>query len=66
MNNDFNKVVLGICVIVILCCLFIAMKYENRQDGIMNGISYKETPLQLPVKESKEYQSFERAVKTTN
>lgn len=58
MNNDFNKAVLGICTVVILCCLFIAMKYEKE-------VSTKTIPLQLPVKENKMTQSFEEAVKIT-
>jgi len=66
MDNEFNRAVVGICIIVILCCLFIAMKYENR-GGFVGRVSGKEIPLQLPVKESKlRYKSFEEVVKHTN
>lgn len=66
MNNEFNRAVVGICIIVILCCLFIAMKYENRE-GFVGRVSGKEIPLQLPVKEGNlRYKSFEEAVKHTN
>lgn len=66
MHNEFNRVVLGICIIVILCCLFIAMKYENRE-GFVSKFSGKEIPLQLPVKESSiQHKTFEEAVKHTN
>lgn len=50
MDNEFNRAVLGICIIIILCCLFITMKYENRE-GFVEKVSGKEIPLQLPVKE---------------
>lgn len=66
MNNEFNRSVVGTCIIVILCCLFIAMKYESRE-GFVGRVSGKEIPLQLPVKESNlRYKSFEEAVKQTN
>jgi hypothetical protein len=66
MNNEFNRAVVGICIIVILCCLFIAMKYENRE-GIVGSVTVKEIPLKLPVKEgSIRHKSFEEAVKNTN
>lgn len=66
MNNEFNRAVVGICVIVILCCLFIAMKYENKE-GFVGRVSGQEIPLQLPVKESSiRHKSFEEAVKYTN
>lgn len=63
MDNEFNRLVLGICIIVILCCLFIAMKYENRE-GIVERVSGKEIPLQLPVKE-KPNKTFEHLNKRT-
>lgn len=63
MNNQFSKVVLGICIIVILCCLFIAMKYENRE-GFVGRVSGKEIRLQLPVKE-KPNTTFEHLNKRT-
>lgn len=63
MDNEFNRVVLGICIIVIICCLFIAIKYENRE-GIVGRVSGKEIPLQLPVKE-KPNKTFEHLNKGT-
>lgn len=51
MNNEFNRAVVGICIIVILCCLFIAMKYENKE-VFVGSVSGKGIPLQLPVKET--------------
>lgn len=63
MNNEFNKAVVCICIIVILCCLFIAMQYENRE-GFVGSVSGKEITLQLPVKE-KPNTTFEHLNKRT-
>ena len=63
MNNEFNRAVVGICIIVILCCLFIAMKYENRE-GFVGRMTVKEIPLKLPVKE-KPNTTFEHLNKRT-